>query len=520
MNKCIFRIGADNVDVENIVREIQDTVQEKIQAGEYPDPTIAQAERHNLSFLQNQDDFMDYYMACLREAVYVDINDFEIRERRQLASRPLIKLKQSIWNMLKFYTYRLWSQQNQANGLIVAAIDGMDQKNQPQDRRTRKTRGGTRTQAWTRPMTPTKRLAFVAPRFPESGTVGGAETLLKNLALHCQLAGYHVDFFTTCATNHFSWANNVPAGSREIDGITVHFFPVNENRDVASFLRIQTSISQKVDVSRQDEETWLRHSVNSDALQSHLRKNQGAYDTLLTGPYLFGITEMVTRVAPDKTYLVPCLHDEPFAYLSIMREMFNRVRGCLFNTNAEYLLAKKLYELQDTCSHVVGMGLEPFHVNSDRIAKLTRHARIAGHPYLLFCGRREPLKGTPVLTDFLHAFRQRTQRDVRLVLTGTGDIEAPDQLRPYIADLGFLSEEDKHAVMAGALAFCHPSPNESLGIVLLESWLAGTPAWSQQRAQYSSNSARTVAAACGSETIQNLSKSYCSCWINRTSHNG
>jgi glycosyltransferase involved in cell wall biosynthesis len=30
--------------------------------------------------------------------------------------------------------------------------------------------------------------------------------------------------------------------------------------------------------------------------------------------------------------------------------------------------------------------------------------------------------------------------------------------------------------MAGALAFCHPSSNESLGIVALESWLAGTPA--------------------------------------------
>ena len=29
--------------------------------------------------------------------------------------------------------------------------------------------------------------------------------------------------------------------------------------------------------------------------------------------------------------------------------------------------------------------------------------------------------------------------------------------------------------MAGAVAFCHPSVNESLGIVILESWLCGTP---------------------------------------------
>ena len=29
-----------------------------------------------------------------------------------------------------------------------------------------------------------KRIAFVAPRFPEGATVGGAETLLKSLAVH------------------------------------------------------------------------------------------------------------------------------------------------------------------------------------------------------------------------------------------------------------------------------------------------------------------------------------------------
>jgi len=128
MTEGIFQIGADGVDVEAIVRDIQESVEEKIRAGEFPDPTIAQAERHNLAYLQNQDTFMDYYMACLREAVYVDINDYEIRERRRFGSGLLVHLKRSIWSMLKFYTYRLWSQQNQANGLMVAAIDGMDQK--------------------------------------------------------------------------------------------------------------------------------------------------------------------------------------------------------------------------------------------------------------------------------------------------------------------------------------------------------------------------------------------------------
>jgi glycosyltransferase involved in cell wall biosynthesis len=48
-------------------------------------------------------------------------------------------------------------------------------------------------------------------------------------------------------------------------------------------------------------------------------------------------------------------------------------------------------------------------------------------------------------------------------------------LWPFITDLGFVSEQEKQEAMAGALAFVHPSLNESLGIVLLEAWLAGTP---------------------------------------------
>ena len=46
----------------------------------------------------------------------------------------------------------------------------------------------------------------------------------------------------------------------------------------------------------------------------------------------------------------------------------------------------------------------------------------------------------------------------------------------HIIDAGFVSEQEKREAMAGSVAFIHPSVNESLGIVLLESWLARTPA--------------------------------------------
>jgi hypothetical protein len=128
MNDSLFQIGAEGVDTVRIVEEIQAAVDEKIRDGIYPDPEIARAERHNLQHLQSQEAFMEYYMNCLRQAAYVDINEFEIRERRALIAPLLVGAKRLIWKVLVFYTYRLWSQQNQVNGLLVAAVEGMDRK--------------------------------------------------------------------------------------------------------------------------------------------------------------------------------------------------------------------------------------------------------------------------------------------------------------------------------------------------------------------------------------------------------
>lgn len=315
-----------------------------------------------------------------------------------------------------------------------------------------------------------QRLAFVAPRFAEGGTVGGAETLLKALAERCAKAGRSVDFLTTCATNHFTWENTVPPGSRRIGDLNVHFFPVNGDRDVESFLRVQSKIDQRLPVSAAEEESWIANSVNSRALIEHLRSTE--YDRVVLGPYLFGVTWYGSAVRPDRTFLVPCLHDESFAYLRIMKAMFDRVRGCLFNTAPERELARRLYDFPDSKSAVVGLGMDAF--TADPRAFAARRGIAA--PYVVYSGRREPLKGTPLLCEYLNVFRQRTGKDLKIVFTGSGQIDAPDELRPHLLDVGFVSEQEKREAMAGAVCFIHPSVNESLGIVLLESWLAGTPA--------------------------------------------
>ncbi|MFH0880455.1 MAG: hypothetical protein V2A34_12135 [Lentisphaerota bacterium] len=124
----IFSIGAPGIDASSIVADIQSRVAKKMADGVYADARIARAERSNLANLKSDDSFLGFYLKCLRDAVFVDINDFEIRERRRFLSPMLVSLKKAIWSLLKFYTYRLWSQQNQVNGLLVTAIQGLDEK--------------------------------------------------------------------------------------------------------------------------------------------------------------------------------------------------------------------------------------------------------------------------------------------------------------------------------------------------------------------------------------------------------
>ncbi|HMP89569.1 MAG TPA: glycosyltransferase family 4 protein [Kiritimatiellia bacterium] len=316
-----------------------------------------------------------------------------------------------------------------------------------------------------------QRIAFVCPRFAEHGTVGGAETLLKALAERAAAAGRNVEFLTTCATDHFTWTNTVPPGPRTFGKLRVVFFPVDENRNLNVFNQLQRSIDRRIPLDRADEESWISHSVNSRGLIEYLKQNIDRFDRVVMGPYLYGLTYFANLVAPEKSALVPCLHDEGFACLSIMKDLFHRTPILLYNTEPEKTLARRLYDLPDRGS-VVGLGMDPFEVSPDAFARRNNLTQ----PYVMYSGRREELKGTPLLTAYMNAFRLRTGRDVRLVFTGRGHIETPTGLEDSILDLGFVSELEKREAMAGSLCFIHPSINESLGIVLLESWLANSPA--------------------------------------------
>ncbi len=314
-------------------------------------------------------------------------------------------------------------------------------------------------------------IAFVSPRLHEPGTVGGAETLLYEMARDAVRLGHRVEMLVTCAKNHFTWENEFPEESFERDGMTVRRFAVDP-RNVDLFLQLQGELSREARLSYPDQLKWLSNGVNSSHLVEYVRSHT-EIDRVIAGPYLFGLTREVALAAPDRVLLVPCFHDEAFARIDALQEAFLKVRGFLFNTDPERALAHRLMPgLSPKVEEVIAMGIPPFEVSKTAFAERTGISA----PYVVYSGRREGGKGTPILVDYLDAFRRRTGRDVHLVMTGSGEVEIPQTLKPAFHDLGFVSEQEKREAMAGAVAFVHPSVNESLSIVILEAWLARTPA--------------------------------------------
>ena len=69
------------------------------------------------------------------------------------------------------------------------------------------------------------RLALVPPRYGPD-VIGGAELVLREVAHGMADRGWQVDVLTTCARDHYTWANHYPAGASTDGAVTVHRFPV------------------------------------------------------------------------------------------------------------------------------------------------------------------------------------------------------------------------------------------------------------------------------------------------------
>jgi glycosyltransferase involved in cell wall biosynthesis len=165
--------------------------------------------------------------------------------------------------------------------------------------------------------------------------------------------------------------------------------------------------------------------------------------------------------------IIPCLHDEPFAHLNFVREMLSGARGLLFNTGAEASVAQEIIPALPPWA-VVGVGFDAAETTNRR----GRRPKLP-QPSIVYVGRRESGKNTPLLVDYFVRYKRRRSNPLYLAFAGAGD---PVPARTDIVEIKRNWKLPPYDVFAAGTIACQPSINESLSIVLLQAWLTERPA--------------------------------------------
>jgi glycosyltransferase involved in cell wall biosynthesis len=315
------------------------------------------------------------------------------------------------------------------------------------------------------------KLAFVIP-WCGPDIPGGAEGVCWSTAVRLREAGVPVEILTTCIKQFRSdWSKNYHrAGTVTIGGIPVRRFRVG-SRDTGEFARINQRLMQRLPVTTDEESTFVREMVRCDDLIHFIEAGRGQYVYAYI-PYMFSTTYFGVLACPDSSVLLPCLHDESYAYLNLYKPVFERARGIVFHSRAEMALANRLFVIRPGAQALLGAGID-----TDLTYRPERFRRVFGlDRFLLYAGRKDDGKNVSLLVDYFCRYKELNSGALKLVLIGDGSVNVPAVHKRDVVDLGFVSARDKRDAFAAATALCQPSVNESFSIVMMEAWLAGTPA--------------------------------------------
>ncbi|MEO7837106.1 MAG: hypothetical protein ABIS21_05645, partial [Acidimicrobiales bacterium] len=294
------------------------------------------------------------------------------------------------------------------------------------------------------------RIAFVPPRFGDD-MVGGAEAVIRETAQGLAGREWEVEILTTCARSHFHWVNEFPPGRTTSGGLSVQRFPIVYSPSGVARDRVERRVQLGERVSFEDQYTWL-NGWRVPELFHHLVAHASTYRAIVFAPYLFWPTVACGAVAPERTVVMPCLHDETYAYLDIFRPVLAQPARVWFLSEPEHQLAHRLGTL--TPGHTVtGAGVRvPEAYDPEGFRR--RHG--LDRDFVLYAGRREAGKGWDDLLRGFAAGVERLALPFDLVTFGVGDVNPPASIADRVTDLGFVTDEEARNAFAAATAYLQP----------------------------------------------------------------
>ena len=308
------------------------------------------------------------------------------------------------------------------------------------------------------------KLAAVIQRYGAE-VAGGAEAHCRGLVQALRPV-HDVEVLTTCALDYITWKNHYPTGATTDDGVRVTRFANRRERDVRRFGAISDAVFYD-DHTPADERKWILENgpVCPDLVAAVQSRRD--VDYFLIYSYRYYTATMAAGAVPDRAVLVPTAEDDPAISLGVFSELFRSVSGLLYLTPEEQLLVEGVSHTRKPAA-IIGTGLS--RTTADP-AHLTRFALPA--EYVFYGGRIDRNKSVDQLFRYYMWLASTWPEAPNLVLAGHQVLDIP--AHPKIRYLGYVSDEAKAALLAGASIAIMPSAFESLSIFVLEAWAHGTP---------------------------------------------
>lgn len=332
-----------------------------------------------------------------------------------------------------------------------------------------------------------KKIGFVIPWYAEN-IPGGAEMETREVTKHLKAVGLDVEILTTCVKEFGSdWNKNYyPEGEEIVHNVPVKRFKVKK-RDTRAFAAVNTKLMNGTVPTAEEQQIFVDEMVNSPDLYKYIKKHSREYTAFVYIPYMFGTTYFGVKTCPEKAVLIPCFHDEAYVYMDVFRSLYSKAAGMIFNARPEYELTKRLYDIENMQTVVMGIGMDT-DLTSDAAAFRKKFG--ISEPFIIYAGRKDAGKNVHTLVKYFSEYRKRRVTDLKLVLIGGGEMQIPADVRDHVIDLGFVDRQDKYDAIAASEFLCQPSKNESFSLVIMESWLCGRPVLVHEKCAVTANFAR------------------------------
>lgn len=314
------------------------------------------------------------------------------------------------------------------------------------------------------------KLGLLVPRYGEE-VVGGTEHWLRTLCEHLvDMRGWSVEVFTTCAVSAETWANSLRPGTSEERGVTVHRHRSRSGRDAEYLHQLPRLRRDPRGFSEAEaaKYTALVGPVCPDAVDQAADSD---CEVVAVTPYLYWPAVVGVPRLGRRVLFHGAAHDEPELYLPLMKRVFTSVGAFSFNSFSERQLVESVYPVASIPSSVIGNA-----VNEGRGDPAAARAALglgADEEFVLCVGRVERSKGCASLMRLWEIYTGRRAGAPQLVFIGP--VHDQFDVPAGVVLAGRQPEDVKWGALAACRMLISPSAHESFSLVLLESWLAGTP---------------------------------------------